>query len=43
MNLVRQGRLRLAEMITHTFTLDQVNDAVALMRAGGGGRCLITM
>jgi len=42
-NLVRQGRLRLREMITHTFTLDQVNDAVALMRAGGGGRCLITL
>jgi len=42
-NLVRQGRLRLAEMITHTFTLDRINEAVALMRAGGGGRCLITL
>lgn len=42
-NLVRQGRLRLAGMITHTFALDQINDAVALMRAGGGGRCLITL
>ncbi|MHB8834632.1 MAG: zinc-binding dehydrogenase [Candidatus Methylomirabilia bacterium] len=42
-NLVRQGRLRLAEMITHTFTLDQINDAVALMRAGGGGRVILLL
>jgi S-(hydroxymethyl)glutathione dehydrogenase / alcohol dehydrogenase len=42
-NLVRQGRLRLAEMITHTFTLERINEAIALMRGGGGGRCLITL
>jgi S-(hydroxymethyl)glutathione dehydrogenase/alcohol dehydrogenase len=42
-NLVRQGRLRLREMITHEFTLERINEAVALMRAGGGGRCLITL
>jgi S-(hydroxymethyl)glutathione dehydrogenase/alcohol dehydrogenase len=42
-NLVRQGKLRLAEMITHTFALEGINDAVALLRAGGAGRCLIEM
>jgi S-(hydroxymethyl)glutathione dehydrogenase/alcohol dehydrogenase len=40
-NLVRQGRLRLAAMITHTFALDQINDAVDLMRAGGAGRVIL--
>lgn len=43
LNLIRQGRLRLSEMITHTFTLDQVNDAVALMRAGGAGRVILRL
>ena len=42
-NLWRQGRLRLAEMITHTFALEGINDAVALLRAGGAGRCVVRM
>jgi Zn-dependent alcohol dehydrogenase len=42
-NLLRQGRLRLADMITHRFPLERINEAVALMRAGGAGRCLITL
>jgi S-(hydroxymethyl)glutathione dehydrogenase/alcohol dehydrogenase len=40
-NLMRQGRLRLGEMITHTFTLDRITDAVALMRTGGAGRVIL--
>ena len=42
-NLWRQGRLRLAEMITHTFGLPEINDAIALLRSGGAGRCIIRM
>jgi S-(hydroxymethyl)glutathione dehydrogenase/alcohol dehydrogenase len=42
-NLWRQGRLRLAEMVTHTFDLAGINDAVALLRTGGAGRCIIRM
>jgi len=42
-NLWRQGRLRLQEMITHTFPLEQINEAIALLRTGGAGRCVIEM
>lgn len=42
-NLWRQGRLRLSEMITHTHALGEINDAIALVRTGGAGRCLILM
>ncbi len=40
--LHRQGRLRLKEMITHRFTLERINEAIALLRGGGAGRCIIT-
>lgn len=43
-NLYRSGRIKLRELITDTFTLDQVNEAVAGMRNGKvSGRCLIKM
>jgi S-(hydroxymethyl)glutathione dehydrogenase/alcohol dehydrogenase len=42
-NLWRQGRLRLREMITHTFELEGINEALALLRGGGAGRCVIRM
>jgi S-(hydroxymethyl)glutathione dehydrogenase/alcohol dehydrogenase len=42
-NLWRQGRLRLAEMITHTLALGEINEAIALLRTGGAGRCMIRM
>jgi S-(hydroxymethyl)glutathione dehydrogenase/alcohol dehydrogenase len=40
--LYRAGRIRLRELITDYFTLDQVNDAIEGMRSGRiAGRCLI--
>ncbi len=42
-NLYRRGRLDLKGMITHRFSLDDVNLAVETMRRGEAGRCLITM
>lgn len=43
-NLFRASRIRLRELITDRFTLDQVNEAIAGMRTGKvGGRCLIKM
>jgi S-(hydroxymethyl)glutathione dehydrogenase/alcohol dehydrogenase len=42
-NLLREGRLRLREMITHTFDLGGINDAIALLRTGGAGRVVIRL
>ena len=43
-NLFRSGRIKLRELITDRFTLDQVNEAIVEMRAGKlRGRCLIKM
>jgi len=42
-NLWRLGRLHLQEMITHTLPLGEINDAIALLRTGGAGRCVIRM
>jgi S-(hydroxymethyl)glutathione dehydrogenase/alcohol dehydrogenase len=42
-NLHRQGKLLLREMITHTFPLEGINEAIAQLRAGGAGRCVITL
>jgi len=40
--LYRAGRIKLRELITDYFTLDQINDATAGMRSGKiAGRCLI--
>ncbi len=43
-HLFQVGRIKLRELITDTFTLDQVNDAIAGMRNGKiSGWCLIKM
>jgi S-(hydroxymethyl)glutathione dehydrogenase / alcohol dehydrogenase len=43
-NLYRAGRLLLRELITDHFSLEQINAAIAAMRAGRvRGRCLIRM
>lgn len=43
-NLYRAGRIKLRELITDIFTLDQVNEAIAGMRSGKvRGRCMINM
>lgn len=41
--LAAQGALKLEEQITHRFRLEQINDAVEVVRAGSGGKCVITM
>jgi S-(hydroxymethyl)glutathione dehydrogenase/alcohol dehydrogenase len=42
--LYREGRIKLRELITDYFTLDQINEAVLAMRSGQiSGRCLIKM
>jgi len=41
--LVRAGKLKLDGLVTHEYPLDQVNDAMALVRAGEAGRVLLRM
>ena len=42
--LYRNGRIKLRELITHRFPLDEINDAIDAMRSGRiAGRCLIRM
>ncbi len=41
-SLYRQGRLKLSELTTRTYTLEQTNDAVAALAAGAGGRGIVT-
>ncbi len=42
-NLHLQGRLNLADMITHRYPLDRINEAVEELRRGTAGRILITL
>jgi Zn-dependent alcohol dehydrogenase len=37
------GKLQLDPLITHRFPLEQINEAIALVRSGGAGRCLVQM
>lgn len=39
--LFRNGSLKLKEMITHRFSLSEINTAIAKMREGKVGRCII--
>lgn len=42
--LYRTGRIQLKNLITHRFTLDQINEAIDGMRAGTfAGRCIVAM
>lgn len=42
--LYRAGRIKLRELITNYYTLDEINEAIAGMRSGKvSGRCLIRM
>jgi S-(hydroxymethyl)glutathione dehydrogenase/alcohol dehydrogenase len=41
--LVQAGRLKLDGLITHEFPLEQINDAIALVRSGEAGRVLVSM
>jgi len=41
--LYRAGKLKLDGLITHEFGLDQINEAIELVRQGGAGRCIVRM
>jgi len=41
--LVQAGKFKLDGLITHEFPLEQINEAVALVRAGEAGRVLVAM
>lgn len=41
--LMQAGKFSLAGLVTHEFTLDQINDAIALVRSGDAGRVLLSM
>ena len=43
LRLVETGRLRLDGLITHEVPLERINEAIALMRQGTAGRCLVVM
>ena len=43
LQLYRRGKLKLEEQITHRFTLDKVNEAIALVKDGQAARCILEM
>lgn len=44
LRMLNAGKLSLAPLITHEFSLEQINDAIAMMRSGEiAGRCVIAM
>lgn len=42
-NLYTLGRLKLMEQITHRYNLDDINEAVGMVRSGEAGRCIVCM
>jgi len=42
-NLYRQGRLDIKNMITHYFSLEEINQAITVMCGGSAGRCIVKM
>ena len=41
--LYQAGKLKLDGLITHEFSLDQINEAIKVVRSGEAGRCVISM
>jgi S-(hydroxymethyl)glutathione dehydrogenase / alcohol dehydrogenase len=41
--LVQAGRLKLDGLVTHEFRLEQINEAIALVRSGEAGRVLVAI
>jgi S-(hydroxymethyl)glutathione dehydrogenase/alcohol dehydrogenase len=41
--LIERGRMTLDGLVTHEFTLDRINEALAVFRSGEAGRILINM
>jgi S-(hydroxymethyl)glutathione dehydrogenase/alcohol dehydrogenase len=42
-NLYKAGKLRLDDIITHEFKLEEINQAIQLVRSGEAGRVLVVM
>ena len=42
-NLILHKKINLKKLITHEFSLDDINDAIKLFRSGKAGRILINM
>lgn len=42
LELARQGKIKVAELVTHTFALEQINEAFDTLRNGEGIRSVIT-
>jgi len=43
LRLYEQGKLKLDELISHTVSLDEINEGIELTKSGTIGRCLIRM
>jgi len=43
LQLYQRGKLKLEEQITHRFGLNDINDALDIVRQGSAGRCLLVM
>jgi len=43
LQMYREGRFELSKMITNRFQLDDINQAIATMRTGKAGRCIVEM
>ena len=41
--LMRAGKFHLDGLITHQFNLEEINEAIAVVRGGGAGRCVISL
>jgi len=41
--LWRSNRIKIDELITHTFSLEEINIALEVVRSGSAGRCIIIM
>ena len=41
--LIQAGKLSLGGLVTHEFKLDQINEAIKLVRSGNSGRVLVAM
>jgi S-(hydroxymethyl)glutathione dehydrogenase / alcohol dehydrogenase len=41
--LIENGRMKLDGLITHEYSLEQINEAIAMMRSGEAGRVLVRM
>jgi len=41
--LYNAGKMKLGGLITHEFSLDEINEAIEMVRSGEAGRCIISM